>query len=73
MSLDNKLKELDKVVAAMEKDPGFDKSLELFTAGAKLVKELGAEAGKAQGKITEIIKDVDGVLERELKIGSKKN
>ena len=70
--IDKKLAELEKIVKGMEGTPGFDKSVELFTTGAKLVKELTAEVGTAAGKITEIIKDVDGVIERELKLPAKK-
>ena len=69
MSVDKKLAELEQLAKAIEAEKSFDKTLDLFNKAAVLVQELSQAGGAAKGRITEIIKTTDGMLERELKLG----
>ena len=68
MSIDKKVEELEKIAKSIESDRGFDITMQNFTKAAQLVKEIVAVNSKERGKITEIIKEVNGVIERELKL-----
>ena len=66
MKVDKKIDELEKLAKQITDEKSFDKTMEIFTRSATLVKELAKETTEAKGKVTEIIKDVDGVFEEEL-------
>jgi len=70
MSVDKKLAELETLAKQIEKESSFDKSLELFNKAATLVQELSKAGDKARGRITEIIKTTEGILEQELRLGA---
>ena len=67
MAVDKKVTELESLAKILENEKSFDKSMECFTKAAKLVKEIVVEVSESKGKVAEIIKDVDGVVERVLK------
>ncbi|MCL2755832.1 MAG: hypothetical protein FWE45_02155 [Firmicutes bacterium] len=68
MSIDKKMAELEKIAKELEASTSFDKSTELFTRSANLVKEILTQTADTKGKVYEIIKDVDGMVEAELKL-----
>jgi exonuclease VII small subunit len=62
-SVDKKIAELEALAKQLEGEKGFDKSVELFTKGAALIKELLAEVTEKRGQVYELIKQVDGIIE----------
>jgi len=67
MSIDKKMAELEKLAKEMEGSTSFDKTIENFTKASALVKEILGETADKKGRVLEIIKDVDGMIEREVK------
>ena len=68
MSVDKKIAELEKLAKELEKEKSFDKTIENFAKAASLVKEVLVETESARGRVLEIIKDLDGIIERELDV-----
>ena len=64
------LKKLDDITRRIDDETDFNKLVELFSAGATLIKENLSGLAAARGKITEIVRDVDGYIEKELKVGA---
>jgi hypothetical protein len=60
---------IEQIAKAIETENDFDKLVEHFGTAAGLVKDAVKKAGSAKGKITEIVRDVDGFIEKELKLG----
>ena len=73
MSVDEKLAELEALAKQIEAEKSFEKTLELFNKGATLVQDLSKAGGKARGRITEIIKTTNGMMEQDLKICTDEN
>lgn len=63
----DKLSLIEKLAKEIEVEKDFDKSVTKFTEAAELVKQALAEGTKQKGKVLEIIKEIDGYVERELK------
>jgi len=68
MSVDKKLAELEKLAKELENEKSFDKSVENFSKAAILVKEVLAQTEQAKGRVLEIVKDVESIIEREIKL-----
>ena len=68
MAVDKKMTELESLAKTLENEKSFDKSVEHFTKAAMLVKEIVTEVSEKKGKVLEIIKDVDGVIERSINL-----
>jgi len=66
--VDKKMAELDALAKSLEGERGFDKSVEGFASASKLVGEILEQVTQAKGKVLEIIKDVNGVIEKEIKL-----
>lgn len=66
LAVDEQLKQLEINARALEGEKSFDKSMELFTQSATLAKELITTIADKRGEITEIIRTVDGMMERKL-------
>jgi len=64
--MDEKIKKIVKLAEEIETEKDFDKSLAKFTEAAELVKSALAEGAKQKGKVLEIVKELDGYVEREL-------
>lgn len=62
--VDKKMKDLEAVAKAVENGTSFDKVTKDFGEAAKLVKEILAETKETRGRVSEIIKDVDGYIEK---------
>jgi len=68
MAIDKQLNEIDLITKKMEKEKNFDALVADFAKGAELIKNVLCELKDVEGKITEIIKEVDQVIEQEIKI-----
>lgn len=64
--MDEKIAKIEKLAKEIESEKDFDKSVAKFTEAAGLVKAALAEGTKQKGKVLEIIKEIDGYVEREL-------
>ena len=64
----DKLSLIEKLAKEIETEKDFDKSVAKFAAAAELVKSALADGAKQKGKVMEIIKEVDGYVERELRV-----
>ena len=65
--MDEKISKIERLAKEIEAEKDFDKSVAKFTEAAELVKQALAEGVKQKGKVLEIIKEIDGFVERELK------
>jgi len=65
--MDEKVSKLEKLAKEIEAEKDFDKSVAKFTEAAELVKVALADGTKQKGKVLEIIKEIDGYVEKELK------
>jgi len=60
------MEELEKLVKQIESEQDFEKVVELFSKAAIMVKEKLSKATSAKGKITEIVRDLDSYIEKEI-------
>lgn len=66
--MDEKIAKIEKLAKEIEAEKDFDKSVAKFNEAAELIKVTLAVGKKQQGKVLEIIKEIDGFVERELKL-----
>ncbi|MDR0975916.1 MAG: hypothetical protein LBM01_03080 [Christensenellaceae bacterium] len=64
--MDDKIKKIEKLTAELENEKSFDESVKKFAEAATLIKSALAEGEEAKGKVLEIIREVDGITEKEL-------
>ena len=69
--MDKKIKQLEALAEQIQNEKNFDVAHAKFNEAAKIVKELLSESSEQKGKTMEIIKDVDGHIERELKLNEE--
>lgn len=61
---DGKIEELEKIVAELEREgTTLERGMELFEKGIALTRECLDELGRSKGRITELKKQMDGMLE----------
>ena len=65
--MDEKISKIEKLAKEIETEKNFDKSVAKFTEAAELIKVALAEGKQQKGRVLEIIKEIDGLVERELK------
>jgi len=66
--VDKKMAELDALAKSLEGERGFDKSIEGFATASKLVAEILEHVTSAKGRVLEIVKSTNGVIEKEIKL-----
>ena len=66
--MDKKIGQIEKIAAEIEneKEMDIDKVIASFSQGAELVKKLLAESKEAKGRVLEIVRELDGYIEKEL-------
>lgn len=61
---DGKIEELEKIVSELEREgTTLERGMELFEKGIALTRECLDELGRSKGRITELKKQMDGMLE----------
>lgn len=61
LTFEEAMERLEEIVTTMEQgDAPLEKSLELFTEGAKLTKQCSAMLDKAEQQVTKLTKSADG-------------
>ena len=63
------MEKLENIIKRIEKEPDFLKLVEIFAEGAAIVKEEMGKSVAARGQLLELVRDVDGYIEKVLKIG----
>jgi exonuclease VII small subunit len=67
VTTDEKITNIEKLVAGLEVEKNFDKALQQFTIAAKLIREALVESVSQKGKVLEIIRELDQIIEKELR------
>jgi|GEM_PF-3291183 len=63
----NIIAKLEKLGKEIENEKNFDRALQMFTEATGLIKQALHEGRQQKGKITEIVREVDEFIEKELK------
>ena len=61
----DKIEKIEKLTREIE-GASFDKAIAKFTEAAGLIKQALAEGEKQKGKVLEIIREIDEIVEREM-------
>lgn len=70
--LDEKINELEKLLARLESDSvSVEEGIALFEQGVALTKDCLSELGETKGKITQLKKEMDKLIEQPLAIEDK--
>ncbi len=68
MTFEEKLKRLEEIVSALESgECSFNQAIELFDEGKQIAKSCCQILDESKGKITELVSELDAVIEREMK------
>ena len=62
----NYIEKIEKLTREIEGEKDFDKAIKKFTEAAELVKLAMKSGEHERGKVMEIIRDIDEIIEREL-------
>ena len=65
--MDEKITKIENLTKEIENEKNFDKSLAKFKEAAELIKQALADGKKEKGKVLEIMRELDEIVERELK------
>jgi len=69
MAIDEKITKIENLTKQIEGEKSFDKTIVLFTQAAELIKQALKEGTEQKGRVLEIVRELDAVIERELKSG----
>ena len=69
--MDSRVERVEALLKQVEGEKNFLRAADLFAEAAPIIKELLAEGEKKHGRVLEIIKDVDGFVEREMKVAEE--
>ena len=68
LNSDNRVERVEALLKQVEQEKNFLHAADLFAEAAPIIKELLAEGEKKHGRVLEIIKEMDGFVEREMKV-----
>ena len=63
---DDRVERVEALLKQVEQEKNFLRAADLFAEAAPIIKELLAEGEKKHGRVLEIIKEMDGYVEREM-------
>ena len=66
MATDKKLEQVEKLTKEIESETDFEKVIEKFSAAADILKQVLSEGKEQKGRVMEIVKELDGLVEKEL-------
>lgn len=69
MAIDEKIAKIENLTKQIESEKSFDKTVALFTQAAELIKQALKEGTEQKGRVLEIVRELDAVIEREIKNG----
>ena len=64
--MDEKIAKIEKIAKEIEGEKNFDKALAKFTEAAELIKVLLKDGEKQKGKVMEIVREIDEMIEQEM-------
>lgn len=67
---DKRVERVEALLKLVEQEKNFLRAADLFAEAAPIIKELLAEGEKKHGRVTEIIRELDDFVERQLKVTS---
>ncbi len=68
MNFEEKLKRLEEIVSQLESgECAFEQAIKLFEEGKDIAKSCSEILDTNKGKITELVAELDGIVEREMK------
>ncbi len=68
MTFEEQLKRLEEIVAKLESgECAFSQAIALFDEGKEIAKSCSETLDQSKGKITELISELDTMIEREMK------
>lgn len=67
-SVDECLKKVEALTAKIKAEKSFDKMVESFVEAANLVKSALGNMDVQKGKITELVQEINGLFEKELRV-----
>ena len=65
--MDTRVERVETLLRQVEEEKNFLRAADLFAEAAPIIKELLAEGEKKHGRILEIVKEIDGYVEREMR------
>lgn len=65
--MDEKMTKIEKLTKEIEVEKNFDKAIAKFNEAAQLIKQALSEGAKEKGKVMEIVRELDEIIEKELK------
>ena len=65
--MDKRVERVEALLKQVEQEKNFLRAADLFAEAAPIIKELLAEGEKKHGRGLEVIKELDGYVEREMK------
>jgi exonuclease VII small subunit len=66
MAVDEKIQKIEKITKDLENEKNFDVIVERFAEAAGLIKEVLSESAKVKGRVMEIVRDLDGAIEKAM-------
>ena len=66
MPIDEKITKIEKLTKDIEDEKDFDKVVEKFAQAAELIKAALGESSKGKGRVMEIIRELDGIIEKQI-------
>jgi len=64
--MNESIAKIEKLTKEIESEKNFDKSIAKFTEAAELIKQALSDGVKEKGKVLEIVREIDEIVEREL-------
>ena len=65
--MDKRVERVEALLKQVEQEKNFLQAADLFAEAAPLIKELLAEGEKKHGRVLEIVREIDEIVEREMK------
>ena len=61
--------EIEEIIKQIEKEQDFEKVVDLFAKASVIIKANLDKVKTQRGRLTEIVRDLDGYIEKEFKLG----
>ena len=65
--MDKRVERVEALLKQVEQEKNFLQAADLFAEAAPIIKELLAEGEKKHGRVLEIVREIDEIVERELR------
>jgi len=69
--MDKKLELIEKLSKQIESEKDIEASIKLFAEATELIKQSLMQSTQVRGKVTELVRELDEFIEKEVKIGGE--